>query len=75
MFLEFLGEVTPFVFKNNLKIIFSESEEFVNTEARKKFSYSYKKSVNSAGQFHTTACCVQIPVEISFINPTATLNL
>ena len=40
----FLGEVTPFVFKDNLRIILgSKSEKFKNIEARKKFKYSSTK--------------------------------
>ena len=45
IFLNFFGEVTPLVFKNNLRIILgSQSEKFTNIEARKKFRHSYKKN-------------------------------
>ena len=45
MFLNFLGESTPLVFKNNLRIILgSKSEKSKNAEDRKKIGHSYKKS-------------------------------
>ena len=45
IFLEFLGEVTLLVFKNNLRIILgSKSEEVKDIEAKEKVSYSYQKS-------------------------------
>ena len=49
MFLKFLGEVTPLVFKNNLRIILRfKSEKFMNIEARRKAGNSYKKRMYNA---------------------------
>ena len=46
IFLTFLSEVTPLVFKNNLKInLGSKSEKFKNIETWKKVRYSYKKII------------------------------
>ena len=45
MFIKFLSEVAPLIFKNALKIMLgSKSEKFKNIEARQKVVYSYKKS-------------------------------
>ena len=44
IFLEFLGEITPLVFKNNLRIILgSKSEKLKNVETQKKLSILIKK--------------------------------
>ena len=46
MSLKFLGEVTPLLLKNNLRIILgSKSEKFKNLEAQQKGRYSCKKRV------------------------------
>ena len=48
MLLKLLGEVTPLVFKNNLRIILdSTSEKFKNIEALQivRYTFFYKKKV------------------------------
>ena len=44
IFLKFLGEVKPVLYKNNLRIILgSKSEKFENIEAQKIFRHSYNR--------------------------------